>query len=303
MEYLKMITKNTTMRNLFGLIFIFSIYSSSLFAQSEEALKKYFEGKMVVVKIDMPATQAGVNVYPLKDQPINFEKYGNTLKKYGTSIYSGDRIMVTKVKMKGKHIEFQLNGGGYGTFGDESAHVSTPNVSKTKREKNLEQEVKREKDSKKKKKLREELDDLKKERELEQKKLHLEAEQQSEQKKALIRDKASQAGSRFNIRFDRDLTNRDRTPQAILEALAEFVDFAFLPKGEDVADENLSQSKTLRKGLLWEEVAQIMGMPNNISERMEGTLKVVSCSFEKKDQKVNAEFVEGVLIKYSIVSK
>ena len=303
MEYLKMIIKNISTRNLIGLIFILFFYTSSLFSQSEEALKKYFEGKMVVVKIDMPATQAGVNVYPLKDQAINFEKYGDNLKKYGTSIYSGERIMVTKVKMKGKHIEFQLNGGGYGTFGDESAHVSTPNVSKTKREKNLEKDVKNEKDSKKKKKLQEELDDLKKERELEQKKLHLEAEQQGEQKKALIRDKALQAGSRFNIRFDRNLTNIDRTPQAILEALAEYVDFTFLQKGEDVADENLSKIKALRKGLLWEEVAQMMGMPNNISEHMEGTLKVVSCSFEKKDQKLNAEFVEGVLIKYSIVSK
>jgi len=45
------------------------------------------------------------------------------------------------------------------------------------------------------------------------------------------------------------------------------------------------------------------GAPAEISQRSEGKLKVTSCTFEKDDQIITAEFVEGVLIKYSISSK
>jgi hypothetical protein len=37
--------------------------ASAASAQSDDALKQFFEGKTVVVKLDMPATQSGVDVY------------------------------------------------------------------------------------------------------------------------------------------------------------------------------------------------------------------------------------------------
>ncbi len=55
--------------------------------------------------------------------------------------------MITKLKVKDKHIEVQLGGGGYGTVGDETdSSVSVPNLSKSIREKNLEDELKGEND-------------------------------------------------------------------------------------------------------------------------------------------------------------
>ena len=55
--------------------------------------------------------------------------------------------MITKIRVKSKHIEFQLDGGGYGTMGDEtSTSVPLGSTPKSKREKNLEAELKREKD-------------------------------------------------------------------------------------------------------------------------------------------------------------
>lgn len=36
---------------------------------------------------------------------------------------------------------------------------------------------------------------------------------------------------------------------------------------------------------------------------MEGALKVVTATYSRDDQRITAEFVEGVLIKYSIASR
>ena len=43
--------------------------------------------------------------------------------------------------------------------------------------------------------------------------------------------------------------------------------------------------------------------PEKTSERNEGTLKVVTATYSRGDQRITAEFVEGVLIRYSISSK
>ena len=119
-----------------------------VFAQTELSLKQYFEGKHVTLIIDMPASKDGVNVYPERAQALDYSEYANRLKKYGTSVRRGEEIMITKIKAKDKHIEFQLGGGGYGTVGDEtdsSAYV--PSASKTNREKSVEGELKRENDA------------------------------------------------------------------------------------------------------------------------------------------------------------
>ena len=117
-------------------------------AQSEAALKEYFEGRTVTLKIAMPGTEDGVDVYPDLPKPLDFPRHADRLKDYGTALRAGDKALVTKLKVKSKLIEFQLDGGGYGTMGDEtSSNVSVANAPKTKREQNLEAELKREKDA------------------------------------------------------------------------------------------------------------------------------------------------------------
>src|SRR6476469_4800387 len=44
-------------------------------AQGEAELKDFFEGKSVRVKIDMPATQEGIDVYPDARRAIDFTQY------------------------------------------------------------------------------------------------------------------------------------------------------------------------------------------------------------------------------------
>src|SRR5438094_10557903 len=89
------------------------------FAQSEDQLRTFFEGKTVRVKIEMPGTEDGVDVYPGTAHPIDFPKHATRLKRTGTALRRGDEVLVTKVTVKKDLIEFQLAGGGYGTFGDD----------------------------------------------------------------------------------------------------------------------------------------------------------------------------------------
>ncbi len=299
---------NRVSKNIFFMI-VWTLFSvSQLFGQNEQALKEYFEGKMVTVKLDMPATQKGIDVYPLRKPVVNFEDYGNRIKEFGISVTSGQSIMVTKVRTKGKHIEFQLGGGGYGTFWDESDNVDAPYVDKSKRENQLDKLIKKETDSDKKKELRKERDELERDREKEQRRLELTAEDATQAKKARVREKASQAGSRFNVRYDYKLTHAEKTPESILAALAQYVDFSnqgavSATATVSAASMEVEEEVVLHKGLLWEDVMQMYGMPKGVSERMEGTLKVITCSFEDDDNIIKMDFVESVLIKYTVTSK
>lgn len=97
------------------------------------------------MKLDVPATENGVDVYPLANPRMDFGAYARRLKSYGTARRSGQSIMVTKIKVKDKHIEFQLGAGGYGTFGDQtSPSVPIQPTEKTIRERDLEAEIRAE---------------------------------------------------------------------------------------------------------------------------------------------------------------
>jgi hypothetical protein len=89
-----------------------------LHAQDEARLRKALEGKRITLKMDMPATSEGVDVFPGSGRPVDYDKVGKRMKKQGVAIKDGEAARITKVKVKGDLIEIQLNGGGYGTFGD-----------------------------------------------------------------------------------------------------------------------------------------------------------------------------------------
>lgn len=93
-------------------------------AQSEAALRDAFEGTSVTVTLDMPGTSDGVNLYPSASAPIDMAAYRAQLDECGTAIAAGARATVTKIRVKKDLIEFQLDGGGYGTFGDVLDNLS-----------------------------------------------------------------------------------------------------------------------------------------------------------------------------------
>jgi len=45
-----------------------------------------------------------------------------------------------------------------------------------------------------------------------------------------------------------------------------------------------------------------LGRPDAITQRSEGTLKVSTSTYRSRDRAVTAEFVEGVLIRFTITS-
>jgi hypothetical protein len=137
-------------------------------AQDEAALKSRFEGKRVMVRIDMPGSAGGIDVRGDGDRTMNMQRYRTDLRQYGAAIRAGDSVTVTLVKVKKDNIEFQLAGGGFGTFGDDaSPTVNYPDVEKSNREKDVEKRVKSETDRDRKRQLQRELDDLRNARERE----------------------------------------------------------------------------------------------------------------------------------------
>ena len=193
-----------------------------LAAQSEEDLRQHFEGKRVTLKIAMPGTESGVDIYPGTARPLDYPRYASRLKDNGTAIRAGEDAMITKIRLRSSHIEFQLDGGGYGTMSDETSttvHVgSTP---KSRREKNLEGQLEREQDPLRRREIKEELDDLRRAREQEDARNRAEVAGAEEQKKQNLRQRRLEGGSRFNVRYRDRLPDAVLTPKGLEAALAE----------------------------------------------------------------------------------
>lgn len=168
-----------------------TIPSTPALAQSETALRRAFEGQSVIVKIDMPGTSSGVNVFPEREMPVDFPDVASNLKKYGTAVRAGDAVMITKVKLKDDLIEFQLGGGGYGTFGDDMGNsgAGSTEVRRTTAEKALEDSIKRTTNSKEKRRMERDRDELRATRERENARARAEAAQAEEVREANLRDR------------------------------------------------------------------------------------------------------------------
>ena len=286
-------------------------------AQSEAALREYFEGRTVTVKLAMPGTEDGVDIYPGTSKPLDYPRHASRLKQYGTAIKAGNEALVTKVKVKSKLIEFQLDGGGYGTMGDEtSSSVSVPSAPKTKREQNLEGELRRETDPAKRRAIKEELDDLKAEREREDARNRASVAEAQESKKANIRQRRLEGGSRFNIRYRDGVPASALTTESVKHALDAYLDFPesfastepttpqpFGAGASGTATGAPSGTGLPTKGMLQSDVDRLLGTPEKSTDRAEGKLKVTTRVYSTKAGRVSAEFVEGVLIRYTITSQ
>jgi len=268
-----------------------------LHAQTEAVLRQAFEGKVVAVKIDMPATQRGVDVYPLDPMPIDFREVAQRLKNNSTALRIGQQVMVTKVVVKkNSHIEFQLGGGGYGTAGDNtSTDVTVVSQGETKAEKALRDSIKHAPGPTKRKQFEKELASLREERERENARAEAEAKQAQSVMEANLRAKRAESGSRFNVRYRNGIPGDALTPDGLMRALGQYVDFG---STSSVASSGVVLS--LRKGLLLDEVETLLGPAATASETKEGRLTVLNRTYKKDGQKVSASFVNGVLIDFAI---
>lgn len=216
-------------RPLVATALLLSTFAVPLFADSRNhrLLKDVFEGRRVTVRIDMPATKDGVNVHVDNRRPLDVNEYRDDLRRYGVAIRDGESAVVTLVKVKDDLIEFQLDGGGYGTFFDDSdTSADIPYVEKSDRERQLERRIREETGRDRRRQMERQLDALRDRRERENRRIRAERERLSDYKRDRLAFRRLQGGSRFNIRY-RHRVPSDLRPEDIMAALAEYVEFDY----------------------------------------------------------------------------
>lgn len=277
--------------------------ASPVAAQNEQALKSYFEGRRGIVRLDMPGSADGVDVRPDAGRPIDFARYGSNLKRYGTALRSGDSVPVTLVKVKKDLVELHLAGGGFGTFSDDtSTSANIPNAGKSRHEKDLEKRVKREDDRDRRRRLQDELDEARERRERENRRIAAERERIEEIKRDRIAERRLRGGSRFNLRYE-DGVPADLRPEDVVAALAEYIDFGGRTDATDEVGPPPGDITLLRKGMSRAEAERAFGRPIELSQRRDAGLAVTTLVFDVGDQRVAADFVEDVLVRYTVTSK
>lgn len=248
--------------------------------------------------------------------PVDFRKVALLIKQYGIGLHQGQSVMITKVHLKKKHVEFQLGGGGYGTFADVMTNsMEHPTggyyAGKSSREKDLEMQIKITSDPATKQNLKNELDDLRRERRRDNAwSASMNSQAQAANKQA-EREKRAQSGSRFNIKYDEGFVpEEDKTPEGIMNVLAKFVEFpdaAGKPSGGSVDKPELSRPEkssgevtSLKKGLTIDQVESILGPAQTAEQTEQGGLQVMKRSYSHEGQRVSTSFVGGVLVDYSV---
>jgi hypothetical protein len=200
------------MQRTLALVVAFQGLAGPLRAQDEAALRSYFEGRTVIVKVAMPAAEAGIDV-----------------------------------------------------------------------------------------------DGLRADREREDRRNRAIATAATERRREYIQERRLQGGSRFNLRYPSGVPAEAITVQAVEAALAEYVDFGSdepaAPAGPPPAEPAPAGPLALRKGMPAEDVDQLLGAPTHRAERREGTLSVQARTYDTASGRVVAEFVEGVLVRFTITSR
>ena len=272
-------------------------------AQDEAALRSYFEGKSVSVKLDLPASHKGVDLRMDREQPFDAGENASRLREFDVAIREGQRVQVTHIKLKDDLVEFHLAGGGF-NWSTDSSTQSFSSTPKTSREKDLERRIKNETDRDAKRDLQAELDDLRRERERRDERRRRDVEDYNERARERDHERALRSGSRFNVRFKKHLPADALTPDGLARYLEPWVDFSGARvEARDAASRAAHGSDDtdwLRKGLLRDEVERRLGRARRDSA-CRGTdpdLDCVIAVYADRDDEIEATFVEDVLVRF-----
>ena len=291
-------------------------------AQTAADIVSYFSGKQVLVKIDMPGTQKGIDLRFNKPSPMDWKEYSSRLKQCGAAIRKGDIARVTTVLVKKDMIEFQLDGGGFGTFGDDTnSTVVAKVVPKSDYEKSLEQQIANTDDPDKKRQLQRDLDRERARRERQDAINQSAAQVASQIKAQQVMDRRMQGGSRFNLRWQGSIPAEQLTPDAVMARLSEYIDFsgfqageapqpAAPPMGPAISPQPPNQqppaspTAQLQRGMSLNDVANLLGQGKLLSESTgDNGLKTQVYEYVSGDRRAEVTFVEGTVVKFSITSQ
>ncbi|HVO56343.1 MAG TPA: hypothetical protein VMT51_01480 [Dongiaceae bacterium] len=301
-------------------------------AQDATALERFFVGQEVTVKLDMPGSQKGVDLRFNKATPMDWKEYSGRLKQFGVALRKGDVARVTTVVVKSDMIEFQLDGGGFGTFGDDTqTTVTAQPLEKSDYEKSLEQQIADTTDDDRKRSLQRDLDRERARREKQDAKNRSDAQVASQMKAQQVSDKRMRGGSRFNLRWNGSVPAADLTPEGLMQSLAEYIDFrgrgtsgdagrapggpaetSNNPVGESSAsgaastagNADSSPTALLKRGMKMSEVEALLGSGRQLSESTGSDgLKTQVVEYHTDDRLAQVTYVEGVVVRFSISSR
>jgi len=85
-------------------------------SECQKKLESILMNKKLVAKVVFPAYKDGIDLNA--DGTWSNKAVTREIKDHGIGIAVDEAAVVTTVKLKGKHMEIHLNGGGYGTLGD-----------------------------------------------------------------------------------------------------------------------------------------------------------------------------------------
>lgn len=280
-------------------------------------VQNYFQGKQVHLKIDMPGTQQGVDLRFDRGTPMDWKQYSSRLKKFGVAIPKDERATVTTIVVKKDMIEFQLDGGGFGTFGDDTnTTVEAKPVEKSNYEKQLERDIANTDDPDRKRDLQRALDRERDRRERQDAANRRAAQVASQIKAQQVAQDRMRGGSRFNLRWTGSIPAEQLTPEAVMKLLDAYVDFADSQAAEPaappanaagaVADADSAGAATaqLKRGMQLSEVTALLGQGRQLSESVSAEgLKTQIFEYLPGDRRVEVTYVDGLVIRFSISSR
>jgi hypothetical protein len=250
------------------------------------------------------------------------------------SIRKGDTARVTTIVVKKDMIEFQLDGGGFGTARDDTKTTVEPKVAeKSSYEKDLEAQIAATDDPDRKADLQRDLDRERARRAREDAANKREAQAASVAKTEQVADNRMRGGSRFNLRWKGSIPAGADTPEGVMKALAEYVQFggdsgaALRPparqNGGDYPESNAppsgvappsagpaggeqdgSPTARLKRGMKISEVADLLGAGKKLSVSGEDNgLETIVMEYLVDDRRVEATYEDGILIRFTISSR
>ena len=310
------------LRRATAILFLGLMSSIVGFAQGsgQSALQSYFVGRQVTLQIVMPGTAKGVDLSQDRDDPMDWKQYSSRLKEFGPAMRSGDRSTITTVVVKKNLIEFQLDGGGFGTFWDDDSTTVTPyHVDKSNYEKQLERDIRDTTDPQRRRDLQRELDRVRRNREREQRYDDRAAQIASQMKTQQVADKRIRGGSRFNVRWNGAIPQNQLTPDAVMKMLEAYIDFGDLqqqkpilgatatnppPPSAPATGAAATPMTQLKRGMQIGEVSQLMGLGRQLSQSTsEEGLKTQIFEYLPNDYRVEVTYVDGIVVRYSIESR
>ena len=286
---------------LFGLAVGLCALSASA-DPKEDALRAALVGKYVTVKIDMPASHKGVDLRFDKEEPFNLSEHYQRIKEFDVAIREGDRAPITYVKLKDDLIEIHLGGGGFNWISDKTTQ-SFSSSSKTSRESDLERRIKAETDRTRKREMQDELDDLRRDRQRRDDRRRREVEEFNILASERDRAKALRSGSRFNLRFKKEVPQGALTADGVFDYMTKWASAGSgpaprsdRPEPPRSGDADLSW---LRKGLLREDVTKRLGRPRSEESCRGGDASCRLATYSTFGDDVEITFVEDVVVKFT----